>query len=115
MTVTVAGSTVFLWVCLPSRHMDCSPNDFIQFANLTTVAGLLTWISICFAFIRFRKARQVQGLMDQNPLFRSPFQPYLAWSSLVFFAILLVFNGFPVFMSGKWNISDFFVAYIGIP
>ncbi|KAF7556250.1 hypothetical protein G7046_g6345 [Stylonectria norvegica] len=98
MTVSVAGSTVFLW-----------------FANLTTVAGLITWIAICFAFIRFHKAQQVQGLTDQNIWFRSPFQPYLAWASLIFFAILLVFNGFPVFMSGKWNVSDFVVAYIGIP
>jgi amino acid transporter len=74
----------------------------------------LTWITICWAFIRFRKALQAQGLAEENKWFRSPFQPYVAWVSLVFFSIVTIFNGFEVFMKGKWNISDFLVAYIGI-
>jgi amino acid transporter len=85
-----------------------------KFANLCTVAGLLTWITICWAFIRFRKALQVQGLTEENKWFRSPFQPYVAWTTMMFFSILTVFNGFEVFMKGKWNISDFLVAYIGV-
>lgn len=113
MTVSVAGSTVFLWV--RTLSILCEMELTRQFANLTTVAGLLTWISICYAFTRFHKAQQLQGLADENPWFRSPFQPYLAWSSLTFFAVLLIFNGFPVFMSGKWNVSDFLVSYIGLP
>ncbi|KPI40602.1 putative proline-specific permease put4 [Cyphellophora attinorum] len=98
MTVSVAGTTVFLW-----------------FANLVTVASMLTWISICAAFIRFREAQKVQGLTDQNPWFRGPLQPYTAWATMIFFSVLTVFNGFEVFLEGHWNISDFLVAYIGIP
>lgn len=87
----------------------------LQFANLVTVAGLLTWISICIAYIRFRKAQVVQGLTDKNPWYHGPFQPYTAWATMIFFAILTVFNGFEVFMAGRWKTADFLVAYIGIP
>ncbi|KAF3388095.1 putative proline-specific permease put4 [Talaromyces pinophilus] len=98
MTVSVAGSTVFLW-----------------FANLTTVASLITWMSICYAFTRFRAALHAQGMSTENIWFRSPFQPYLAWTCLIFFAIVSFFNGFSVFMKGNWSVSSFLVAYIGFP
>lgn len=46
---------------------------------------------------------------------KSPGQPYTAWASLAFFAIVTFFNGFAVFMKGNWSVSDFITAYIGIP
>jgi yeast amino acid transporter len=76
---------------------------------------MLTWIALCVAFIRFRKAQKVQGLTDQNPWFTGPFQPYTAWATMIFFSVLTLFNGFEVFLHGRWNVSDFLVAYIGLP
>jgi amino acid transporter len=64
---------------------------------------------------RFRKAQKVQGLEAQNPWYRSPFQPYMAWMALVFFSTLTVFNAFKVFFEGNWNVRNFIVTYIGIP
>jgi len=33
---------------------------------------------------------------------------------LIFFVIVVFFNGFSVFTKGKWNVQNFVVAYIGM-
>lgn len=91
---------------------------FNWFANLTTIAQLFTWSSICITYTRFKKALEAQGI-DRNTLaFRSPWQPYTAYCALVYFALIIIFNGFAVFTHDTWDssvITDFFTAYIGIP
>lgn len=56
---------------------------------------------------------KLQGL--ENPWFRSRFQPYMAWASMGFFLVLLIFNGFEVFLGDNWNVNNFLVSYIGLP
>jgi len=89
------------------------------FQNLTTIAQLFTWCSICIAYLRFRKGLIAQGVDRNTLVFRSPFQPYTAWFALIYFAIIIIFNGFAVFTAPdgekNWNISDFLIAYIGVP
>ena len=81
--------------------------------NLTTIAGLFTWCSICIAYIRFYHALQAQGIDRNTLVFKSPFQPYLAWAALVFFSIIILFNGFYTF--APWSVDDFITSYVGIP
>ncbi|KAI9826420.1 MAG: hypothetical protein M1819_007383 [Sarea resinae] len=88
---------------------------FNWFQNLTTIASLFTWMSICIAYLRFRSALKAQGVDRNSLVFKSPLQPFTAWFALSFFAIITLFNGFAVFTKGNWNVSDFLVAYIGIP
>lgn len=45
----------------------------------------------------------------------SRFQPYTAYFALVFFIIIVLFNGFAVFTKGNWNIESFVTAYIVVP
>ena len=80
---------------------------------MTTIAGLFTWVSVCFAYVQFHKALAAQGVDRNSLVFRSPFQPYVAWAAFVFFSIIIVFNGFYVF--SPWNVQNFITAYIGIP
>lgn len=88
---------------------------FSWFLNLTTVAGLFNWCCICIAYIRFYAALKAQGI-DRNSLpYKSPFQPYLAWIALTFFTIVILFNGFGNFVTGKWNVRNFLASYLGIP
>jgi amino acid transporter len=103
MSVSTGANKVFLW-----------------FQNLTTIAQLFTWCSICIAYIRFRKGLIAQGV-DRNTLaFRSPFQPYMAWAALFFFALIIIFNGWAVFVKpdvqhwGSQELTNFFTAYIGV-
>lgn len=96
--------------------MSCSTgsnNVFIWFQNLTTIACLFTWCSICVACIRFNAALKAQGIDRSTLVFRCPGQPYVAWGALIFFSIIIVFNGFYAFT--PWNVKSFLTAYIGIP
>lgn len=82
---------------------------FTWFQNLTTIAALFTWCSICVAYIKFHAALQAQGVDRNTLVFRSPFQPYLAWIALVFFSIIILFNGFNVFVGEhhqNWDIES---------
>ena len=78
---------------------------FGWFQNLTTIAGLFTWCSICIAYLRFYKALKAQGINRDTLVFKSRFQPYTAWFALIYFAIIIVFNGFAVFIKGNWDVS----------
>ena len=86
---------------------------FLWFQKLTTIASLFTWCSICVAYIKFYHALQAQGIDRNTLIFKSPFQPYLAWTALIFFAMIIIFNGFAVF--NPFSITDFATAYVGIP
>lgn len=64
---------------------------FNWFANMTSVAGLLTWFGISCTYIRFYQGLKAQGY-DRNKLpFTSKLQPYAAWYAASFcFLICLV-------------------------
>jgi amino acid transporter len=55
------------------------------------------------------------GVHDDTRPFISKFQPYTAYFTPELCVIIVVFNGFEVFLYGNWNVSNFLVAYIGIP
>lgn len=111
------------WICVCITasislltYMSCSSGAnvvFEWFQNLTTIASLFTWCSICVAYIQFYKALKAQGIDRDTLVFKSPFQPYLAWFSLAYFSLIIVFNGFYVW--SPWNYQSFITAYIGIP
>ena len=88
---------------------------FSWFLNLSTIANVFTWFSILIASIRFNSALKAQGVTAKEKPFRCPGQPYVAWAALVFFSIILFFNGWKVFTHGNWSFADFFTAYIGAP
>ncbi|EEP79597.1 conserved hypothetical protein [Uncinocarpus reesii 1704] len=97
-------------------YLSCTAGSnvvFVWFQNLTTIASLFTWCSICVAYIKFHAALKAQGVDRNTLVFRSPFQPYVAWVSLVFFSIIIVFNGFYAF--APFSARSFITAYVGIP
>ncbi|KAL8938734.1 MAG: hypothetical protein Q9211_003068 [Gyalolechia sp. 1 TL-2023] len=97
-------------------YMSCSSGAdivFQWFQNLVTIASLFTWMSVSIAYIRFHAALKAQGIDRNTLVFKSPFQPYTAYFSLIFFAILTIFNGFYVF--GPFDVNGFVTNYVGIP
>ncbi|MCJ1348671.1 hypothetical protein MMC31_006904 [Peltigera leucophlebia] len=97
-------------------YLSCSSGSatvFEWFQNLTTIASLFTWVSICVAYIHFYFALKAQGIDRNTLVFKSPFQPYTAIFALAFFTIIIVFNGFDVFK--PWTKDKFITAYVGIP
>ncbi|KAF2503315.1 amino-acid permease inda1 [Lophium mytilinum] len=108
--ITAAGSL------LTYMSVSSNANDvFIWFQALTTIAQLFTWCSICVAYLRFRSALIAQGVDRDTLVFKSRFQPYTAWFALIYFAMIILFNGFAVFTKAHWAVQDFITAYIGIP
>ncbi|KAI9753144.1 MAG: hypothetical protein M4579_005307 [Chaenotheca gracillima] len=99
-------------------YLSCSSGSALVFAwfqNLVTIANLFTWCVICITYLSFKKALAAQGFSRDELVFKSKFQPYTAWFAFFYFAMIIVFNGFAVFIHGNWDVSDFLVAYIGIP
>ncbi|KAI9729454.1 MAG: hypothetical protein M1834_006835 [Cirrosporium novae-zelandiae] len=97
-------------------YMACSSGSntvFEWFQNLTTITTLFSWCSICIAYIKFHKALRMQGIDRNSLVFKSPFQPYLAWFSFFYFAIIIFFNGFYVW--SPWDSDSFITDYIGVP
>lgn len=95
LNLAATGSTVFNW-----------------FVNLISSGSFQSWICCCFIYVRFRYAMDAQGITDVP--FRSRLQPYFAWFSGIGFAILLLLNGYKVFVAGNWNVSTFLTSYIGV-
>jgi amino acid transporter len=81
---------------------------FAWFQNLTTIASLFTWCSICVAYLFFYKALKAQGVDRNTLVFKSVYQPYTAWFALIYFSVIIIFNGFDVFVGEhhrKWDIT----------
>ena len=56
---------------------------FTWFANMTSVAGLMTWFGICVTYVRFYEGMKAQG-MDRTTLpYYSRLQPFAAWYGLI--------------------------------
>lgn len=87
---------------------------FTWLLNLSTVAGLLAWMTLCISYIRYERACKVQGInRDQLPM-KGRLQPYAAWVGAIGSAIIVIFSGFSVFLRGNWSVSSFIASYIGI-
>lgn len=91
-----------------------SSTVFGWFVNLVTIANLLTWDTICISYVRFHAALKAQGIDRNGLVFKSPFQPYLAWAAFVFFMLVTFLSGWDAF-APEFSYKDFITDYIGIP
>lgn len=85
---------------------------FTWLNNITTISGFISWIAVCFSYLRWRKAIVVQGLQDRVS-YRTRFQPYGAYFVIVFIFLVTLTNGYAVFF--KFKAVDFVAAYITFP
>ncbi|KAJ3553181.1 hypothetical protein NM688_g3751 [Phlebia brevispora] len=85
---------------------------FGWFANMTSIAGLMTWFGICFTYIRFYKGLKVQGFDRTKLPYYSGLQPYAAYYAMGFCLIICFFSGWSVFLKGQWNTATFVTNYL---
>ncbi|GJN83120.1 hypothetical protein PLIIFM63780_006668 [Purpureocillium lilacinum] len=97
LNVSNSGVTVFNWL-----------------VNIIIGCGFISWIIICVTYLRFRRAMQYNGLLDTLP-YRSYFQPYKTWISLIIVTLLTITKGFQIFLAGQWDTKSFVAAYITLP
>ncbi|KAJ7047679.1 amino acid permease [Mycena alexandri] len=85
---------------------------FGWFANMTAIAGLMTWFGISVTYIRFYKGMKAQGYDRKKLPFASRLQPFAAWYSMIFCLVIAFFSGFATFLKGGWLASDFVTNYL---
>lgn len=97
LNVSNSGAVVFNW-----------------FVSIAIVSGLLSWIIVCVTYLRFRRAMEFNGLLQILP-YKTLFQPYATWVTLVIVTLLMLTNGFDVFIRRNWDVRNFLASYITLP
>ncbi|KAI1771335.1 amino acid permease/ SLC12A domain-containing protein [Hypoxylon cercidicola] len=89
---------------------------FSYFVNLTTIFGLMTWISILVTHIYFIKARRAQGLSNDAMPFVAPLGIYGSYGALAMCCLIALTKNYDVFV-GNWSekYPTFITGYLGIP
>jgi amino acid transporter len=98
MNVNTNGVTVFQW-----------------FVNISSITGLITWDVILITYVRFYRGLAHHGIDRNTFAYKAPFQPYASYFGIFFINIIILFNGFQVFLSNSWNVNTFITAYICLP
>ncbi len=105
-TTSVVGFLAFLNLSSDGSKV------FNWLLNIVSIAGFITWASISGCHLRFMSALEDRNIPRKTLAYTAPFQPYLTWYGLFFCILILLTNGFTVFI--VWNTSDFFTAYISL-
>ncbi|KIJ21581.1 amino acid-polyamine-Organocation superfamily protein [Paxillus involutus ATCC 200175] len=85
---------------------------FQWFANMTSVAGLMTWFGIALTYIRFHKGLKAQGFDRKTLPYYTRFQPFAAWYALIATFIICLFSGWSVFLKDEWDTPTFVTTYL---
>ncbi|CAG9975685.1 unnamed protein product [Clonostachys byssicola] len=96
---------------------DDSRKVFKHFVNLTTIFGILTWISILVTHIYFVKARRAQDIPDSAMPYKAPLGIWGSYIALFFCCLIALTKNYGVFIdTGKpFDYATFITAYLGIP
>ncbi|KAI2630646.1 putative amino acid permease [Hypoxylon sp. NC1633] len=95
---------------------DDSKAVFSYFVNLTTIFGLLTWISILVTHIWFVRGRRAQGLGNEIMPYTAPLGIYGSYGALAMCILIALTKNYDVFV-GSWaaKYPTFITGYLGIP
>ncbi|KHN96578.1 dicarboxylic amino acid permease [Metarhizium album ARSEF 1941] len=97
---------------------DDSKKVFGYFVNLTTIFGLLSWISLLVTYIYFLKARRAQNIPDNAMPYVAPQGLVGTYVALFFCILILLTKNFDVFIHHdgvSFDYQNFITGYLGIP
>ncbi|KAF8578791.1 amino acid transporter [Ramaria rubella] len=92
-----------------------SSKVFGWLSAMASVTGMINWMGICITFIRFRKGLKAQGINYKSLPYTSRLQPYIAWWSLFWVILIILFADWSVFLRGQWDHALFITNYFPIP
>jgi amino acid transporter len=112
LSVSNGSALAFTWL----SNLSGESQFLTAGAGLTSTAlsSLIAWITVCACYIRFKRALDIQEVNRSKLLLRGWCQPYMAWTCIACFTIILIFNGFVAFLH-RFSVSDFFASYITLP
>ncbi|CAH0057882.1 unnamed protein product [Clonostachys solani] len=97
---------------------DDSTKVFGYFVNLTTIFGLVAWISILVTHISWCRARKAQGLSDAELPYKAPLGIMGSYGALALCILIALTKNYDVFIGGDFGnekYKTFITGYIGIP
>src|SRR5690242_5041116 len=86
---------------------DDSKTVFGYFVNLTTIFGLLSWISLLVSHIWFVRARRAQGITNDQMAYVAPLGIWGSIIALFFCCLIALTKNFNVFTRGKYGSFDY--------
>ncbi|KAG2413328.1 hypothetical protein HFD88_002517 [Aspergillus terreus] len=86
---------------------------FSYLVSLSTILGLLNWVSILVSYLFFQQGMKAQGISRSVLPYSGKFQQPRAMITLFFTGLIIITNGFDSFIH-RFNAKDFVVSYIGI-
>ncbi|KPM43438.1 Dicarboxylic amino acid permease [Neonectria ditissima] len=110
-------SAVFACLAFMNVSSD-STKVFGYFVNLTTIFGLLTWISILVTHIHWCKARKAQNISNEVLPYVAPLGIYGSYGALAVCVLVALTKNFDVFVGGDFGnekYKTFITGYLGIP
>jgi amino acid transporter len=84
-----------------------SKTVFGYFVNLTTIFGLLSWISLLVSHIFFVRARNAQGITKDQMAYTAPFGLTGSYIALFFCILIALTKNFSVFTRNKKTYGEF--------
>lgn len=96
------------------KSFDLSLFTALTWFTVAALSSLIAWISICVCYVRFHRSLEVQGISRDDLDLKSWFQPYMAWTCIFMFSVILFFNGFEAFIH-DFSVSGFFASYVTLP
>ncbi|WOO78255.1 Proline-specific permease [Vanrija pseudolonga] len=102
-------------LCL--SYMQVSTNSakvFGWFINLSSVAALINNCTLSFMAIRFRTGLKVQGYPSNFLPWSTRFTVPWCYFSFTLSLLIMLTQGWTVFVKGGWNVQEFLSAYFGI-
>lgn len=112
-----------IWAVLASCFIGClafltslfgSGVVFNWLTNLTSVAGLITWVIISITHVRFRQGLIAQGYTLKSLPYVAPLFPYCDIFSIVIGTIVIFGQGYKTFTTNPIDASSVIAAYIGL-
>lgn len=86
---------------------DDAKTVFGYFVNLTTIFGLLSWISLLVSHIWFVRARNAQGITRDQMAYVAPFGLWGSYIALFFCCLIALTKNFTVFVHDKKTYGNF--------
>jgi amino acid transporter len=99
-------SAVFCCTAFMNASQD-STVVFGYFVNMTTIFGLLSWISLLVSHIYFVRARRAQGITDDQLAYTAPFGLIGSYIGLFFCVLVALTKNFDAFTRNKKTYGDF--------
>jgi lysine-specific permease len=87
---------------------------FNWLTNLTSVAGLITWVIISITHLRFRKGLLSQGYNLKSLPYVSKLHPFCDIFSIVIGTVVIFGQGYKTFTTDPIDARNVIAAYIGL-